>query len=150
MPARQMNWAARSLALNLDHIPDDKLRWQPAAAAPSALEIVDHLLGVFHRMTPLVGGYDAAEPAPQPVGNRDDAKARLIEAAAQYSAMLTQLTPAQLDETVELRGHSMPRLALAMMPINDIVHHHGQIAYIQLMLGDTATHRDLSALLKDN
>ena len=149
MPARQMNWAARSIAHNLDYIADDKLRWKPAATAPSALEIVDHLLGVLHRMTPLVGGFESADEAPQPVENRDDAKTRLIEAAAKYSAMSLDLTPQQLDETVETRAGNMPRSALALMPINDIAHHHGQIAYIQLMLGDTETHRDLAALLKD-
>ena len=150
MPVRQMNWAAQNIALNLDFVPDDKLRWQPAATAPSALEIIDHLLGVLHRMTPLVGGFETEGQAPQPVKNRDDARARLIEAAAKYSAMLLALTPEQLDETIELRGNPMPRCALALMPVNDMVHHHGQIAYIQMLLGDSETHRDLAALLKDN
>ena len=150
MPARQMDWAAANIALNLDFIAEDKLRWQPAPDAPSALEIVEHLLGVLHRMTPLVGGTDAEDEAPQPVQNRDDAKARLTEYAAKYSAVLRQMAPEKLEETVETRLGTMPRSALALMPVNDIVHHHGQIAYIQLMLGDTETHRDMSALTKDN
>ena len=145
-----MSWAAQNIALNLDYIPDEKLRWKPAATAPSALEIVDHLLGVLQRMTPLVGGFEATGETPQPVRNRDDAKARLLEAAAKYRAMLLDLKPQQLEETVETRMGSLPRRALALMPVNDIVHHHGQIAYIQMMLGDEETHRDLSALIDDN
>ena len=149
-PARQMIWAANNIALNLDFIADDKLRWKPAATAPSALEIVDHLLDVLHRMTPLVGGFDSAEQVPQPVLDRDEAKVRLIEAADNYRAMLLDLEPEQLDEIIETRAGTMPRGAVAVMPVNDIIHHNGQIAYIQMLLGDTETHRDLSALTKDN
>ncbi len=148
--ARQMRWAANSIALNLDYIPDDKLRWKPAATAPSALEIVDHLLQVLQRMTPLVGGFESSEESPQPVQNREDAKARLVEAGEKYRAMLLELTPQQLDETVEIRAGNMPRRVVALMPVNDIVHHNGQIAYIQMLLGDEETHRDLSALIDDN
>lgn len=148
--ARQLRWAANSVALNLDYIADDQLRWKPAATAPSALEIVDHLLQVFHRMTPFVGGFESADEAPQPLRNRDDAKARLIEAGEKYRAMLLDLNAEQLEETVELGATTMPRRAIALMPVNDIVHHNGQIAYIQMLLGDEATHRDLSALIDDN
>ncbi len=150
MTARQLSWAANSIALNLDFIPDDKLRFKPAATAPSALEIVDHLLQVFHRMTPFVGGFESVDEAPQPVRNREDAKARLIEAAEKYRAMLLDLKAEQLEENVEWRTGTMPRRAIALMPVNDIVHHNGQIAYIQMLLGDEATHRDLSALIDDN
>lgn len=150
MTARQLSWAANSIALNLDYIADDKLRFKPAATAPSALEIVDHLLDVLHRLTPLVGGFENAEAAPQPVQNRDDAKARLLEAAAKYRAMLLDLKAEQLEENVETKAGALPRRAIALMPVNDIVHHNGQIAYIQMLLGDTETHRDLASLIKDN
>lgn len=150
MSARQMNWAANTIALNLDFIPDDKLRWKPAATAPSALEIVEHLLGVFYRMTPLAGGFKTVDEAPLPVEGRDDAKARLVEAAAKYSAVLLALKPEALDESVETHVGKLPRRVLAVMPVNDIIHHNGQIAYIQMLLGDTETHRDLSALINDN
>ena len=143
-----MNWAASNIALNLDYIPDDKLNWKPAPTAPSALEIVEHLLAVLHRMTPLVGGFEVNSEAPQAVANRDDAKARLIEAAAKYSAMLHEMPLEKLGESVATRMGTMPRRALALMPVNDMIHHHGQIAYLQLMLGDEETHRDLSPLLR--
>ena len=150
IPARQIRWAAENIALNLDFIPDDKLRWKPLDLAPSALEIVGHLLDVLARMTPLVGGLESEKPASQTVENREDAQARLIEAAEKYRAMLLDLKPESLDETVEMRMGNLPRGALAVMPVNDLIHHHGQIAYIQMLLGDTETHRDLSALTKDN
>ena len=150
LPARQTSWAANSIALNLDFIADDKLRWKPAATAPSALEIVDHILDVLHRMTPLVGGFESAGETPRPVENRDEAKGRLLEAAQKYRAMLLDLKADQCEEIIETRAGAMPRGAVAVMPVNDIIHHNGQIAYIQLMLGDTETHRDLSALVNDN
>ena len=101
-------------------------------------------------MTALVGGLETDEAAPQPVRSRDDAKERLIEAGAKYRAMLLDLTPQQLDQSLAWRDGTMPRRALALMPVNDIVHHNGQIAYIQMLLGDEETHRDLTALIEDN
>ena len=150
LPARQIRWAAENIALNLDYIADDKLRWKPAATAPSALEIVEHLLDVLGRMTPLVGGWESENRAPQTVQNREDAKARLIEAAEKYRAMLLNLKEEQLEEAVAWHNAKIPRRAVAMMPVNDTIHHHGQIAYIQMLLGDEETHMDRSALIDDN
>ena len=149
MPALQMDWATSNLALNLDYIPDEKLRWRPAPTAPSALQIVDHLLLVLHRMTPLVGDFESSSQAPQPVTGREDAKTRLVEAGAKYSAMLRAMPPEKLDERVDTRAGAMSRRAVALMPVNDMIHHHGQLAYLQLMLGDEEMHRDLSPLLQD-
>ena len=52
MSACQMNWAANTIALNLDFIPDDKSPETSNLDALSALEIVEHLVGVFY-LTPL-------------------------------------------------------------------------------------------------
>ena len=111
MSARQLSWAARNIALNLDFIPDDQLRWKPAATAPSALEIVEHLLQVFHRMTPFVGGFESADEVPQAVENREDAKARLTQAAEKYRAMLLSLKEEQLGRSrrVARCKHTAPR-----------------------------------------
>ena len=143
-----MEWASSNLALNLDFVPDDKLEWQPAPTAPSALGIVRHLLGVLWRMTPLLGDGTPFPGEPQNVTDRPTAQNLLIEAAQKYAAAMRAIPVEDLDNTIETRMGNLPLRVLAAMPVMDMVHHHGQIAYIQMLLGDTETHRDMSLLLQ--
>ena len=144
LTARQMEWAASNLAFNLDFVPDDKLDWKPAPHAPSALEIVEHLLQVLDRMTPLLRGEPMGAGAAETLTERETAKSVLILAARQYSAAMRAIPIEDLDNPVETRLGTLPLRTLATMPVMDVIHHHGQIAYIQLLLGDTETHRDVS------
>ncbi len=144
--ARQMEWAAGNIAYNLDFIPDDKLNWKPAPTAPSALEMIGHILGVLSRMTPLLeNGAMGAGKAETPE-NREDAKTQLVAAAHKYTAAMRALEADELKKPVELPMGALSLHLLATMPVMDMVHHHGQIAYIQLLLGDTEDHRDWSLL----
>ena len=144
--ARQMEWAAGNIAYNLDFIPDDKLSWKPAPTAPSALEMIGHILGVLNRMTPLVQGEIMGSDDAENPTNRDDAKTQLLAASKKYTAAMRAMPGDALEKPVELPMGELPLGLLATMPVMDMVHHHGQIAYIQLLLGDTETHRDWSLL----
>lgn len=142
----QMDWAAGNIAYNLDFIPDDKLNWKPAPTAPSALEMIGHILGVLNRMTPLLrtgtmGSSEAENPA-----DRESAKMQLLAAAKKYTAAMRDLSEDKLDTMIELPMGALRLGVIATMPVMDMVHHHGQIAYIQLLLGDTETHRDWSLM----
>ncbi len=147
--AAEISWATKNLAYNLDFIPDDKLDWKPAPTALSALEVVGHLLTAIDYFK---GSIENAGPGAVPEGDgptptsRDEAKSKLIAAGEDYSRMLLALTPEEAERKVELSFGSYPLSFVASMAVTDSVHHHGQIAYIQTLLGDTESHFDFSLL----
>jgi hypothetical protein len=138
--AQQMTWAGGNTAYNLGFIPQDKLNWKPAPTANSALEIINHSLPFIKGMIPVLAGKEFAPPHAAPVTNLKDAQEQIRSAAGEYAAALRRLTPADLERTVQLPFGSFPLAQAASMPLVDLIHHHGQIAYIQTMLGDTESH----------
>ena len=54
--------------------------------------------------------------------------------------VLRSLTEEQLNSTVKFPTREMPMQFAMRMPVTEILHHHGQITYIQLLLGDTENH----------
>ena len=140
--AGQANFAATNIAYNLDFIPADKFDWKPAPTALSALEIINHVLAVFKRMEPiLAGGEMSTEPATLAT-NATDAKQLLQTAVQGYITALHTVSPDDLGKPITLRFGTLPLARVAGMPVLDLIHHHGQIAYIQELLGDTETHFD--------
>jgi uncharacterized damage-inducible protein DinB len=138
--AEAVDWAGRNTAYNLEFIPDDRLDWKPAPTAMSALEIVNHMVFAMTAMLPALSGGDWSEPAFTRATNRAEAQELLRSAAAAYSAALRALLPGDLSRTVHHRMGPVPLSLGAAMPAIDVVHHHGQITYIQTLLGDTETH----------
>src|SRR5690606_5610477 len=145
--AEQLDWATKNMAYNLDFIPDDKLNWKPAPTALSALEIVGHLLGVIEYFRSALENPAAAGP-PSGDGStpasRDEAKMKLVAAGEEYSHWLLSLPEERLAEVVQLPFGKFPLGFAAEIPVSDALHHHGQIAYIQSLLGDTEPHFDAS------
>ncbi len=144
--ADELEWAAGNLAFNLDFIPDDKLDWKPAPTANSALEIVGHLLGAIDYAQARLAGGDGKSVEEQTLHTREQAKTRLISSAKKYAETLRAVEPSDLEKKMETPFGSFPLGLFATMPVTDTVHHHGQIAYIQSMLGDTESHFDMSLL----
>ena len=138
--AQQMVWAGGNTAYNLGFIAQDKLNWKPAPTANSALEIINHELPFIRGMVPVLSGKEFAPPHTAPVTTLKDAQEQIRSAAQEYAAALRRLTPADLERTVHLPFGSFPLAQAASMPLVDLIHHHGQIAYIQTMLGDTESH----------
>lgn len=135
----QMEWAIRNINNNLDFIPDDKLDWRPAPTAKSALETVNHAADSVYSITQALG---AGEVNPQfmPAANRQEAKVMLQNGADAYIARLRLLTPQDLERVVTMPFGEMPLLIVAGIPVVEIIHHNGQIAYIQTLLGDAEDH----------
>lgn len=147
--AGQASWATKNLAYNLDFIPDEKLVWKPAGTARSALEIVGHLLGTFAMATDQLkdtGQEMLYHKLACSVSSRNEAKIRLISTGEEYSYLLFSLKPEILTKVVELPFGRFPLSFVAAMPVMDAVHHHGQIAYIQILLGDAESHFDFSLI----
>ena len=142
--AGQLEWVAANMAYNLDFIPDDKLNWKPAPSANSAIEIVNHNIGAITHLGAMVDG-STDKPEFATATDGASAKKLLVEAANAYAAKLRSLNPADAGKMIKTPfGPEWPLIRIASMAVVDTIHHHGQIAYIQTLLGDTESHFDTS------
>lgn len=134
-------WAARNTAYNLEFIPDDRLDWKPSPEALSALEIINHEVESLDAMRPALSGGEWT-PAPAAATTREEAAGLLVKAALRYAVVLRDLPEEGRDRLVVVgrRQVQVPLARAAAMPVVDVIHHHGQIAYLQSLLGDTAYH----------
>jgi DinB family protein len=133
-------FGGNNLAYNLEFIPADKLGWKPAPGAKSALEIVRHVTGALTFMRPvLTGGAYTRGEIPLPA-DLQSAQEMIRRAARDYAAALRQVDPGRLGDMIELPFGTFPLAQCAGFPAFDVMHHHGQIAYIQTLLGDQEDH----------
>ncbi|HEU4753027.1 MAG TPA: DinB family protein [Armatimonadota bacterium] len=138
--AGQAAWAGKNTAYNLQFIPEEKLAWKPAPTANSALEIINHVAGFTLGMTKVLQGETWSDPQFAPATNLREAQDLITSAADGYAAALRQVPVERLAETVHLSWAPFPMVRAAAMPVVDLIHHHGQIAYIQALLGDPEMH----------
>jgi hypothetical protein len=90
-------------------------------------------------LTMLNGG--EFKPDFTPATNREEAKALVIRLSEAYAAKLRSLSPQDAEGTVQMPfGGAWPKARAISLPVIDLVHHHGQIAYIQMLLGDATSH----------
>jgi uncharacterized damage-inducible protein DinB len=149
--AGQVEWAAKNIAYNLDFIPEDKLGFKPSPSANSALEIVAHTAQALDFFKAAVQGQPPRQPSAADSNVPDtgeQAKQMIVDSATGYAEALRALTPEDLSRKVELPFGTLPLPFMASMAATDLIHHHGQIAYIQTILGDTESHFDMSLLPK--
>ncbi len=136
-----MIWAARNTAFNLDFIPDDKLDWKPSPTAPSALEIVQHVCVAIRSMSTVIRGEEFVMVLAELPTSRAQAQQMLTEGGEAFAGLILQLNPERLGDSVTIyRGMQVPLARASIMPIVDMLHHHGQVAYLQMILGDAESH----------
>lgn len=133
---------AKVLNFNLDFIPDDKLNWKPAPEAKSALEIVNHLAEYLDSISRRLGSQTGDFV---PATSRDQAQQVLARSAERYSAAVRGASPEVLGAKFR---DDMPLTLGWMVTAStiDTIHHAGQIAYIQTLLGDNELHFDFTKL----
>lgn len=134
-----VSWAGKNLSYNLKFIPDDKLDWKPAPDAKSALEIAAEVVG-FLTWMPTQFREAGAAPEMPTFSAREDAQQAVEKAANDYAEFLRGLSPEDLEGEIQMMSAPFPKARAVGMPVVEIVHHHGQIAYIQTLLGDTESH----------
>ncbi len=137
--ASMAEWAGPDFAHNLDFIPEDKLNWKPTPTNKSAIEMAQEVVGI------LVGSAKSLTTGemdfPQNLPTDRAALQDLIRTGTtDYAAALRTLTPERLGETVTTPFGSFPMAQFATFGLLDIVHHRGQVCYLQMMLGDTENH----------
>lgn len=146
----QVDWASKNLAYNLDFIPEDKLNWKPAPTANSAMEITTHLIRAFKMLGSQLRSEASGEPKEEPQSSepktREEAKQQVIAAAQEYTEVLRTLKIEDFGRMIDTGFGTYTLQFLAGMAVIDVIHHHGQIAYLQSILGDTESHFDMSLL----
>lgn len=139
--ARLVTFAGRNIVENLNHIPEDKWDWKPGPDAKSAEEIINHVLGLYETFNSAFGGRPFAA-----VSDIPEAQAAVLQATEDYARHVRAITPEKLAETIEIvPGTVVPLSGVVPMAVIDILHHHGQLAYIQTLLGDNEMYFDRNA-----
>lgn len=143
--ARLVRWASRNLAFNLDFLPADRWEWKPDPAAKSPQAIMGEVIGVMRMAMPVfAGGAFAQVDFPQ-LASAAEAKPLLIQEADAYAAALDAAGP-ELDRLTDTPGGELLAAHAVLFPLIDLLHHHGQIIYLQSLLGDAEAHFDHDAL----
>lgn len=134
-----MDWAAKNVNHNLDFVPDEKLDWKPAPYAKSVLDIAHEIALSTDSISNFLATGEYQKNVARPT-TREEAKSAIVAAAETYANVLPKLTREQLAGTAHFPWGDMPMGEAIGMPVIEILHHHGQIAYIQTLLGDTDSH----------
>jgi len=140
--AWMVRYGARSLAYNLEFVPEDRAGWKPDPAAKSPLEIAAEAVRAIRMYRPILEGPEYPEPRPHipPPATLEEARAQLLAAAEDYAAALEAAGP-ELDRPQAMPFGGVFRAYRAVcFPLLDLFHHHGQICYIQSLLGDREMH----------
>jgi hypothetical protein len=133
---------AQVFVYNLDFIPEDKLQWKPAPEAKSALEIVNHLAEFLDSVNHQLDSQDSSFVA---ATNREEAKQVLSQACQRYVTAVRGASPDLSSKKFHDDMPLTPGWMVTALTL-DTIHHAGQIAYIQTLLGDNEIHFDESAL----
>jgi uncharacterized damage-inducible protein DinB len=132
-------WSAQDAAFNLDFIPDDKLDWKPSPEAKSALEVSNEIARSFQ------GGISWLESGKwgveyTPATTRDAVKTAIKNNSEKYAQKLREFPEERLSEIHESPMGTMSTQFTVSLALIDVTHHHGQIKYIQSLLGDAEDH----------
>ena len=140
--AWMIRYGARSLAYNLDFIPADRENWKPAPEAKSALEVAAEAVRVFGMYLPMLeeGDFPTFRQGFDPPASLAEAKTRLLEVSERYAQALEAAGP-ELDRAQPMPfGGVFRATRAACYPLLDLMNHHGQILYLQSLLGDAEMH----------
>lgn len=143
--ARLLRWAVTNLIHNLSFIPEDRLTWKPEPICKSPLEIAGEVVAGQRMMLPVLkGGEWSQQPFPIPK-SFEEAKEMLQATGEEYAAALENAEAGAMERMVQIFQMSAWAPQAALLPVVDAIHHHGQITYIQTLLGDGESHFDLEA-----
>ena len=134
----RITWAGRNMAYNLEFTPKEKLAWQPAKTANSTLDVVNHAVSSVYFTLDLLTGQPSDRPTAH---NKKEAQALILDSVKAYETAIKKLTTADLEKKLKLSwGDEWTALRAIELPATDMLHHHGQVTYIQTILGDKESH----------
>ena len=137
--AGQLDWANKNICNNIDFMPDDKMDWKPEPTSKSPLEIVAHMTGTVNTMT---SGLKGESPKELPKSaTKAEAKQLVNQVIQDHVAFIKTLSDEQLAGKVELpKLGEFPMIMAAGLPVVECINHHGQLTYIETLLGDEESH----------
>lgn len=136
-------WISENLAYNLDHVPDDKLHWKPEPTALSAATVVVHVTYSVINLHATLEGREYTKVEFEEVSasqTREELKKNLLDATTAFISTLEGYGPQDLEGDVQMPWGPFPRARCITTPMVELIHHHGQIAYLQTLWGDTESH----------
>ncbi len=133
-------WGANNFAHNLDFIPDDKLNWKPEPTANSALEVANHMIRSFDWAMSTIKG---DKPETREAKTKKEAQELLKKLGAEFCEMLQKMSEKELAEKKPMPWGEVTHEFLADLAVIDVIHHRGQVVYIQTLLGDTVDHFEM-------
>ena len=144
--AWMLRYGVRSLIHNLEAMPADRLDWKPEPNAKSALEIAGEVVGGMRMYRPILRGgeWDRSNPWPR-FATLEEARSLLTQTAEEYATALEAAGP-ELNRLVDIAGGMLRAPRAALYPVMDLFHHHGQVCYLQTLLGDTDQHWNETAI----
>jgi uncharacterized damage-inducible protein DinB len=146
--ARLVRWAADSMAFQLAHIPEDKLDWQPQPGCKSALTVAGEVVFVIKSALPVFTGgtldFEVARTTPT---NLAEAQQWLAETSTQFADLLEAAGP-EMDRPIDTPFGQLWGTSAVTFGLVDLLHHHGQLTYIQSLLGDAENHMDMGGLMQ--
>ena len=134
-----ITFGGKNIAHNLDFIPDDKISWKPAPSAKNALEICEEICGVVDGFAGALKGAEFQVKQPK-LSTRDEAKAAILAATSHYAEVLGSLGEGDMQKQMSTPFGPMPTAHAVGFGVVETLHHHGQIVYIQTLLGDNESH----------
>lgn len=146
--AWMVRYGARGMAYNLEFIPEERRDWQPDPAAKSPLEIAAEAVRALGMYRAIFDGPDYPRPWPPytPPASLAEARTLLLAGAEDYAAALEAAGP-ELDRPQAMPfGGTFRAYRAVCYPLLDLMHHHGQICYLQCLLGDRETHWNEAAI----
>jgi len=141
-------WAGRTFALNLGYLPEEKLEWKPEPGARSAAEVTGEVAGLLDMGVTLLTTGEFGLPQPTPPATIAAGQEAIRAATARYADALTAASPETLARIVD-SPFPVGRMQIgraALFPLVDMLHHNGQLCYLQSLLGNTDSHQDHGAL----
>src|SRR5437868_1837714 len=137
--ARVVRWGVESMAFNLGQLPPDRLDWKPNPACKSALEVTGEVVGVMRRMQDVIEGGGFYGPQYETPASLEEAQRQLAETGEAFAAALEKAGP-ELEHSIETPFGTLWGPRVVLWGMIDLVHHHGQISYLQSVLGDGEMH----------
>jgi hypothetical protein len=140
--AWMVRYGARSLAHNLEFIPEDRLDWKAAPEAKSPRDIVLRAVRALGMYRPIFDGpdYPKHRPLPPEAKTREEVIHLLLETAEDYASALDRAGN-ELDRPQDMPfGATFHASRAVCFPLMDLFNHHGQILFIQSLLGDKEMH----------
>ena len=137
--ARLAEWPGPDLAHNLDFIPEDRLNWKPAPGSKSSLDCAAEAAFFMKSMIPVLAGAEWTR-ADQAAPTKGEVQETLRTVGKEYADALRAVPSERLGEVVSMPFGELPLGQVAAFPVIDVIHHRGQVCYLQTMLGDTENH----------